>query len=94
MKCSPKGKYRMWHFAVIGAVFLGFAAMNPISAQYAWLWETVQTIGKAGAGLAIMYWAGRAFLHTRTHELPKEEQWKRENILLLGLSLVVASSLL
>jgi len=81
---SPKGKFRMWHFGLVGVIFMSMAASQDVASSYVWLWETVSFIGRVGAGAALAYWGARHFIHTRTHELSEEQRCIRDNCWIIG----------
>ena len=86
---SPKGEFRMWHFALVGVLFMGFSASQGVAGPYVWFWETIAFIGRVGAGAALAYWGARHFIHTRTHELSEEQRFVRENFWIVGWCVIV-----
>jgi len=95
MTLSPKGKFRMWHAAILAVVFLILSGTQSSQSSFPWLWEAVNMLGRIGLGLFALYYGGyKQFVHTRTHELPKELRDERENYLIIAAAIVIGCALI
>lgn len=78
---SPKGKYRLKEFMIIGVVFLIMVAlsggydgygewhMNKVLSPNGWIFKQLNNIAEIGIGLTLLYFGHRVINHYRTHEL-------------------------
>lgn len=91
---SPMGRFRMKEAALVGVVLLVAAFFFNKAMFVGWVSQSIVQFAKAGIAAFAFYWlVQRRVLHARTHELPEEQQYKRENTLAVCYAIIMACAL-
>jgi len=91
---SPMGRFRMKEAAIMGVILLSVVFFFNKDLFIGWASQMIMQFAKAGLASFLFYWiVQRKVLHDRTHELPQDQEYKRQNVLAIGYALIIACSL-